>query len=56
MNLKNILALSRSNKSRSCIPAMTNAQLSAFFGDKPARSEILNRMKNRNHQATRTTL
>ncbi|MBW3478323.1 MULTISPECIES: hypothetical protein [Hafniaceae] len=47
MNLANILAFSRTNRSRSWIPAMTNMQLSAVFGEKPSRNEVLARMNNR---------
>lgn len=47
MKLSQIVALSRDNKSRSWCPVMTNAQLTQFFGAKPSRDLVLQRMKTR---------
>jgi hypothetical protein len=47
MKLSQIVALSRDNKSRSWCPVMTNAQLTQFFGAKPSRDLVLQRMNAR---------
>lgn len=47
MKLSQIVALSRNNKSRSWCPVMTNAQLTQFFGIKPSRDLVIQRMKAR---------
>lgn len=56
MNLANILAFSRTNRSRSWIPAMTNMQLSAVFGEKPSRNEVLARMNNRQRSGSSASI
>lgn len=47
MKLSQIVALSRDNKSRSWCPVMTNAQLTQFFGNKPSRDLVIQRMEAR---------
>ncbi|MBD8129218.1 hypothetical protein IFU23_24320 [Pantoea agglomerans] len=44
MKLSQIVALPRNNKSRSWLPSMTNAQLTEWLGEKPARDVVLKRM------------
>jgi len=50
LNLSSIIAISRSNASKSWLPVMTNAQLTSVFGQKPDRQMIINRMRNRRYK------
>lgn len=54
MNLASILALPRGKDSRSWLPVMTNAELSAVFGQKLDRQVVILRMRAR--KADNTTL